>query len=128
SDVFRSLRTRVYKVKEGDPDELANELTALLAPYGVAAAGDGEGAISIIPLSRLNQIVFVAFDPAIFDEADRWLRMLDIPPEEGAGRQTFVYNVENAKAADLAAVLNELFGGGAGSGGTGVGGRAPGAP
>ena len=40
--------------------------------------------------------------------------MLDIPPGEEYGRQTFVYNVENAKAADLAAVLNELFGGGQG--------------
>jgi hypothetical protein len=36
--------------------------------------------------------------------------MLDVPPDKGAGRKAFVYNVENAKAADVAAVLNELFG------------------
>ena len=52
--------------------------------------------------------------------------MLDIPADKGAGRQTFVYNVENAKAADLAAVLNELFGGGEGGGGGP--GRRPGQP
>jgi general secretion pathway protein D len=131
SDIFRNLRTRVFKIVHGDPEELANEILGLLAPYGVSPTGeaDGGGGVYMVPLSRLNSLVVVAFDPAIFDEVARWLKMLDIPPEEGAGRQTFVYNVENAKAVDLAAVLNELFGGGAGSGpGGGVGGRVPGAP
>jgi general secretion pathway protein D len=127
SDVFRNLRTRVFKIEHGDPEELANEILGLLAPYGVAPTADGEGSgVFVVPLSRLNSLVVVAFDPAIFAEVERWLKLLDIPPEEGAGRQTFVYNVENAKAVDLAEVLNELFGGGAGGGG--VGGRAAGAP
>jgi general secretion pathway protein D len=128
SDVFRDLRTRVFKIEHGDPEELANEILGLLAPYGVAPGADGEGAgVFVVPLSRLNSLVVVAFDPAIFSEIERWLKLLDIPPEEGAGRQTFVYNVENAKAVDLAEVLNELFGGGPGGGG-GFGGRAAGAP
>ncbi|HYV56746.1 MAG TPA: type II secretion system secretin GspD [Candidatus Nitrosopolaris sp.] len=127
TDVFHNLRARVFKVKNGDPEELANELLGVLAPYGVTATGEGEGGVYVVPLSRLSSIVVVTFDPALFDEVDRWLRLLDIPPEESGSRQTFVYNVENAKAADLADVLNELFGGGPGGGG-GLGGRAPGAP
>jgi general secretion pathway protein D len=115
-------------VKEGDPDELSNELLGVLAPYGVTPTGEGEGGIYVVPLSRLNSIVVVAYDKTLFDEVDRWLKLLDIPPEEGAGRQTFVYPVENAKAADLADVLNELFGGGPGGGTSGGLGRAPGAP
>jgi general secretion pathway protein D len=124
SNVFRNLRARVFKIKHGDPEELANEILGLLAPYGVTP--EGEGGVFIVPLLRLSSLVVVAFDPAIFAEVERWLSLLDILPEEGAGRQTFVYAVENAKAADLAAVLNELFGGGPGTGG-GVGGRQPGA-
>ena len=127
SDIFRNLRTRVFKVKYGDPEELADEILGLLAPYGVSPSTEGESGVYIVPLSRLNSLVAVAFDRAIFDEIEHWLRLLDIPPEEGAGRQTFVYSVENAKAVDLAAVLNELFGGGPGGGGGGLGGRAPGA-
>jgi general secretion pathway protein D len=126
TDVFRSLRTRVYKVKEGDPEELSDEILGLLAPYGVAPAQEAESGVYVVPLSRLNSIVVIAFDPSVFEEVDRWLKFLDIPPEESYGRQTFVYNVENAKAVDLAAVLNELFGEG-GPGGGGIGGRAPGA-
>src|SRR5438046_3881596 len=124
TDAFHNLRARVFKVKNADPEDLANEILGVLAPYGVTATGDGEGGVYVVPLSRLSSIVVVTFDPALFDEVDRWLRLLDIPPEESAGRQTFVYNVENAKAADLADVLNELFGGGPGGGGPG-GGRAP---
>src|SRR2546428_4963310 len=127
SDVFHNLKTRVFKVQNGDPDELANEILGLLAPYGVTPTGEGEGGVYIVPLNRLNSLVAVAFDRVMFDEIEHWLRLLDIPPEEGAGRQTFVYNVENAKAEDLAGVLNELFGGGGGAGGGGLGGRAPGA-
>src|SRR6266566_6691107 len=127
SDVFHNLKTRVFKVQHGDPDELANEILGVLAPYGVTPTGEGEGGVYIVPLTRLNSLVAVAFDRTLFDEIEHWLRLLDIPPEEGAGRQTFVYNVENAKAENLAGVLNELFGGGGGAGGGGLGGRAPGA-
>ena len=126
-DGFRNLHARVFKMREGDPEELANELLTLLAPYGVTATGEGEGGVFMVPLQRLNAIVAFAVDQAAFSEIERWLMMLDIPPDKGAGRQTFVYNVENAKAADLAAVLNELFGGGEGGGG-GAGAGRPGAP
>jgi general secretion pathway protein D len=124
-DVFRNQQVRVFKVKDGDPEELANEILGILSPYGVVGTDGGE--VFMVPLNRLNSIVVFAIDPATFTEVARWLKMLDIPPEEGAGRQTFVYNVENAKALDLADVLNELFGGGPG-GGPGGAGRAPGAP
>jgi general secretion pathway protein D len=126
-DGFRNLHARVFKMREGDPEELANELLTLLAPYGVTATGEGEGGVFMVPLQRLNAIVAFAVDQTAFTEIERWLLMLDIPPDQGAGRQTFVYNVENAKAADLAAVLNELFGGGEGGGG-GPGRGQPGAP
>jgi general secretion pathway protein D len=116
-DGFRNLHARVFKMREGDPRELANELLTLLAPYGVTATG--EGGIFMVPLQRLNAIVVFAIDPAAFTGIDRWLMMLDVPADKGAGRQPFVYNVENAKAADVAAVLNELFGGGEGGPGRG---------
>jgi len=125
-DGFSNLHARVFQMKEADPEELANELLTLLAPYGVTATGEGEGGVYMVPLQRLNAIVIFAIDPAVFAEVDRWLAFLDIPPDKGSGRQTFVYNVENAKAADLAAVLTELFGGGGGPGTGGIPGRAGG--
>jgi general secretion pathway protein D len=127
TNVFRDLHARVFKVVHGDPEELANEVLLLLSPYGVTPTGDGESGTFVVPLQRLSAIVVIAEDPSVFDEFGRWLKMLDIPPEESAGRQTFVYNVENLKAADLAAVLNELFGESGGTGSRGFG-RAAGTP
>jgi len=124
-DGFRNLHARVYKVKEGDPDELVSELLELLAPYGVTATGEGEAGLSLVPLSRLDAIVAFALDRTAFETISYWLAILDVPPDQTSGRQTFVYNVENAKAADLASVLNELFGGESGSGGGGGVGRNP---
>ena len=40
-DGFRNLHARVFKMREGDPEELANELLTLLQPYGVTATGEG---------------------------------------------------------------------------------------
>jgi len=125
-DGFRSLKARVFELKEGDPEELANEILTLLAPYGVSGTGDGTGGLFLVPVYRLNAIVAFSADPSAFEEIERWLTLLDIPPDKGSGRQTYVYRVENAKAADLATVLTELFGGDGGSGGGGLG-RNPGA-
>src|SRR5438046_431487 len=79
SHVFHNLKTRVFKVQHGDPDELANEILRLLAPYGVTPTGEGEGGVYIVPLTRLNSLVAVAFDRTLFDEIEHWLRLLDIP-------------------------------------------------
>src|SRR6059036_1720030 len=76
TDVFHNLHARVFKMQYGDPDELANEILGLLAPYGVTPTGEGEGGAYLIPLSRLNSIVAIAFDPVIFNEIDRWLKLL----------------------------------------------------
>jgi general secretion pathway protein D len=127
-DGFTNLHARVFKVKEGDPDELVGELLQLLAPYGVTPTGEGEGGVSLVSLSRLDAIVAFALDRSAFAAIEHWLAILDVPPDQTSGRQTFVYNVENAKAADLAGVLNELFGGEGGAGGGGPGRNPRGQP
>lgn len=113
-DAFRELRARVYKIEHANIEEIGQELTAILDTYGVTATSAEERGIYIIPLPRLNSVVVVAFTPTVFAEIERWVKVLDVPPEEGVGRQVHVFHVENAKAADLAIILNELYGGGTG--------------
>src|SRR6185369_15013535 len=111
-DAFRDLRARVYKIEHANIEELGQELLAILGTYGVTPASAEERGVYVIPLPRLNSVVVVAFNPTAFAEVDRWMKILDVPPEEGAGRAVHVYAVENAKAADLAEILNELYGSG----------------
>jgi general secretion pathway protein D len=119
TDAFRDVRTRVFKIKNGDLDIVSEELATLLGSYGHAV--DGSTGLSMIPMPRLESLTVISFDPNVFAEIERWLKVLDIPPEEGAGRRVHVYRVENAKAVDLSAILNELFGGGGTPGTSGFG-------
>ncbi len=114
-DAFRDLRAKVYKIEHANIEEIGQELLAIMDTYGVTPASAEERGVYVIPLQRLNSLVIVAFNPTIFAEVDRWMKLLDVPPEEGAGRSVHVYAVENAKAVDLASILSELYGEGGGS-------------
>lgn len=110
-DTFRDLHAKIYKIEHASVEELGEELLSILDTYGVTPAAAEERGIYVIPLVRLSSVAIIAFNPTVFPEVERWLKVLDVPPEEGAGRTVRVYAVENAKAADLAAILNELYGG-----------------
>lgn len=114
-DAFRDLRAKVYKIEHANIEEIGQELLAIMDTYGVTPASAEERGVYVIPLQRLNSLVIVAFNPTIFAEVDRWMKLLDVPPEEGAGRSVHVYAVENAKAVDLASILSELYGEGGSS-------------
>ncbi|MEB2284964.1 MAG: type II secretion system protein GspD [Polyangiaceae bacterium UTPRO1] len=114
-DAFRDLRAKVYKIEHANIEEIGQELIAIMDTYGVTPASAEERGVYVIPLQRLNSLVIVAFNPTIFAEIDRWMKLLDVPPEEGAGRSVHVYAVENAKAADLAEILSQLYGEGSSS-------------
>ena len=119
-DAFRDLRAKVYKIEHANIEEVGQELLSIMDTYGVTPASAEERGVYVIPLQRLNSLVIVAFNPTIFAEVDRWMKLLDVPPEEGAGRSVHVYAVENAKAADLASILSELYGAGQGGGRAGT--------
>ena len=119
-DAFRDLRAKVYKIEHANIEEVGQELLSIMDTYGVTPASAEERGVYVIPLQRLNSLVIVAFNPTIFAEVDRWMKLLDVPPEEGAGRSVHVYAVENAKAADLANILSELYGAGQGGGRSGT--------
>ena len=84
----------------------------LLADLERALEGSGgrflNGLARIAPIKRLNALLIVTSKPALIDEFNTWIRRLDV-----TGRQTeprlFVYQVQNSKASDLAALLGEIL-------------------
>jgi general secretion pathway protein D len=119
-DTFRNLHAEVYRIENANVDDLGDELKGVLEPYGVTPKSAAEHGVFVIPLSRLNSIVVIAFNKDVLAEVRKWIKVLDVPPEKGGGRTVHVYAVENAKAVDLADVLGQLYGaeGGGGSGGS----------
>ena len=116
TDTFRTLHTQIYRIEHANVEDLGKELASILQPYGVTVENAEERGLYIIPLTRLNAIVVFGFNQEIFSQIEKWIRVLDVPPEKGGGRTVYVYAVENAKAADLAGVLGDLYGGGSGGG------------
>ena len=115
TDTFRDLHARVYRIEHANAEDLGEELASVLEPYGVVmtdvAARHG---VFVVPLARLNAVVVIAFNPEVFSHVEKWMQVLDVPPEKGGGRIVHVYAVENAKAIDLAGLLGSLYGGGGG--------------
>ena len=114
TDTFRALHTQIYRIEHANVEDLGEELVGILQPYGVTPENMAERGLYIIPLTRLNVIVVFGFNEEVFSQIEKWIRVLDVPPEKGGGRTVHVYAVENAKAADLAGVLGSLYGGGGG--------------
>jgi len=127
-DSFKELKARVFKIKHANIDDLGIELLAVLDTYGITGEAAAERGVYVIPLLRLNSIAVLAFNDDMFKAVDYWMRLLDVPPDDELTRTVRVYNVQNAKAADLAIVLNELYGGGEGGGGGGPGAAQRGQP
>ena len=114
TDTFRTLHTQIYRIEHANVEDLGKELASILQPYGVTAENAEERGLYLIPLTRLNAIVVFGFNEEIFSQIEKWIRVLDVPPEKGGGRTVYVYAVENSKAADLAGVLGDLYGSGGG--------------
>ena len=114
TDTFRALHAQTYRIEHANVEDLGKELASILQPYGVTPENMAERGLYIIPLTRLNAIVVFSFSEEVFSQIEKWIRVLDVSPEKGGGRTVHVYAVENAKAADLASVLGDLYGGGGG--------------
>ncbi len=114
TDTFRTLHAQTYRIEHANVEDLGKELASILQPYGVTPENMAERGLYIIPLTRLNAIVVFSFSEEVFSQIEKWIRVLDVSPEKGGGRTVHVYAVENAKAADLASVLGDLYGGGGG--------------
>lgn len=115
TDTFHDLHAQVYRIEHANVEDLGQELSGVLEPYGVIATDIAvRHGVFVVPLARLNSLVVIAFNSEIFPHVEKWLQILDVPPEKGGGRIVHVYAVENAKAADLAGILGDLYGGGGG--------------
>ncbi len=94
--------------------DVAEDLGQIFAP------GETAGGVRIVAIERLNSILVVTHAPEVFREVLAWIQKLDAP-SGGSNIRTFVYQVENNTAANIAEILSQLYADGAGlpSGGGG---------
>jgi general secretion pathway protein D len=113
-DAFRDLKARIFKIRNTNLEELGQELLMILDTYGITGQAASERGVYAIPLFRLNSIAVLAFAESTFEAVEYWLGILDVKPDAEMKKRVRTYQVQNAKAQDLAQILNELYGGGGG--------------
>jgi len=109
-DWMAGMSFALFPVEIADSKSLVAELETVFLQDG---NGPLAGVVRFVPIERLNAILAISPQPAYLERAGQWIARLD-RGAEGSGRRIFVYKVENGRAGDLAEVLGNLFGGGAG--------------
>ena len=103
TNVFEGERVRLFPIQNNVAVDLAADLETVFSGYALSQGS----AIRFIAIERLNSVLVVSPNAAVFEEVGNWLERLDQP---SAGIQNFVYKVQNAKAVDIERVLNQLYG------------------
>lgn len=91
-----------------DAHMLLPELDAIVNTQGSPTAG----LVRLVVIDRLNGILAISPQPQYLNDLKKWMGILDRAGGEN-DRKLFVYHVQNGRAADIATVLINAFGGGA---------------
>ncbi len=109
-DWLRGMSVGLYPLDYVDAKTLKSELDAIL--LGVDGSENNEllgGLVRTLAIERLHSILLISSTTAALREAEIWLYRLDRPGEQ-IGQNLYVYDVQNAKASDLADMLGYIFG------------------
>ena len=114
-EIIRLLDTEYFDVNTVDlvpvryhqAVDVAEDLAQIFAP------GEKAGGVRIVAIERLNSILVVTHAPEVFAKVVGWIDRLDAP-SGGTSIRTFIYEVQNSTAANIAEILSQLYADGAG--------------
>lgn len=108
-DYLEGMSFALIRPQHVDVGTLATELGKVFdstsSPVG--------GLVRMIPISRINTLLVLTSRPYYLHEVSRWVARLDVIPMT-PGRQLHYMKLENARAADIADTLGQIFGTGGG--------------
>jgi general secretion pathway protein D len=105
ANVFERVNYRFYPLQYGDVKSLSEIMNQMLVAYGSAFKTN----MAFIPVERLNTLLVVGTNPNAFDEISDFVKNYDVP-SQSAEPTIYVYPVKNGQAADIADLLNDIFG------------------
>ncbi len=88
-----------------DAETLASDLEKV---FGDQSKGPLAGLVQLAVIERLNALLVISPRREYLAKVAEWVDRLD-QDRGGSGRRLFIYHVQNGKAADLAAVLQQVF-------------------
>ena len=106
ADWIRGQSVGIYSLKHASPDEVIRELEQI---FQTEIGGLGKNIIRFRPMERLKAVLVITPRSKLLKKAENWVRRLDRTND--ATIRTFVYQVENGKAKDMARLLRRTFAG-----------------
>ncbi|MCK4425209.1 MAG: type II secretion system secretin GspD [Deltaproteobacteria bacterium] len=111
TDLFKDIHWRFYTLEYTDVDDLSRDLDKIFKTKGLyMKPGIDPGGLQIMPLKSINSLLVVTKWEEVLDVVSHWVTQLDQEISK-KGTRVYVYFVQNGKAADIADLLRQLYGG-----------------
>lgn len=110
-DWMRGMSVGLFPLVRADSKAVVTELEAI---FGKSADNPLDSVLRMTSIERLNAVLAVTPQVSYLERVRDWVERLD-RADDKASQRVYVYRVQNGKAADLAAVLGGIFGGGIGT-------------
>ena len=113
---FRGRHGIIIEPEFLDARKVASDLTNMLVAEGYQVdqiPGDTPAGILIVPLESINKLVAFAADRQTLAHIEEWAEILDQRRQQSVDNALFTYQLQHAKAEELAQTLGELMSGGA---------------
>jgi len=104
-DIFGRMTYRFYALNYIAAKEAAEIFEQIFSSYKKELVSD----TSFIAIERLNLVLVMSADNRVFTKIDEVIHTIDVAGE-GVDARIYVYAVKNGAAADLEALLNNVFG------------------
>ena len=104
-DWMKGMSTGIFALKHVAPDPLRQELEQAL---GGEQDKIMDGLVRLVALERLNALLAISPSRRALLEIKNWIARLDVPGDTSDPR-LYVVRLQNAKAVEVAAILNEAF-------------------
>lgn len=106
-DFLGGLSLALVPVTEVGADVVVAEIQTILESQSGTTL---DGVVTITPVERLNAVLIASKQSAYIRRVKVWINELDRGSANGT--RLYVYEVQNGRARDLAALLNDVFAGG----------------
>jgi general secretion pathway protein D len=104
-DWFSGMSMAMVPLRFSEAKAVADDLNKVFG----GEEGKLPGGLRVLPIERMNAVLAVGPNATYVRRAKVWIDKLDVgsPTQD---RRLYVYHVQNGQAADLAAVLSDIFG------------------
>jgi general secretion pathway protein D len=106
-DWLKGMSFALFRLEYADSVTMVEELEQIV---GEGSDTPLAGIVRLLPIERLNAVLVITHRPDHIASVRALIEQFDLGVEGSGGRRLFVYEVENGKAENIAASLQQIFG------------------